>query len=288
MAAPPPTQLGNQNRTEMLPVQTNVNDFLGPNYSYADELPLPGQIGVQEGDSLGSVIDAARGALYYADMIGYGEASNILTRTMDNKPYPLGINYFIKTGSGCSNGADMWYYVNGIPQGTALGKKIQEALKGMGLPQLRGLAPGIAEDAQAALDPTPILNSLFGSGYAQCKEVMLPVGDARGRIKSADGVEWVQQAYPGDLQTMQVDGATVFAQKRWIFDKWLNKEEFDAAKKLYCPDGTAIASHQGNKCEKPLLKKGVKEGWEDKAAKSSVAVVGLLFALVALRYRFRG
>lgn len=286
MTTPPPTKLGNQTRTEMLPVSDKMSDFLGPDYSFADELPLPGQIGVKSGDSLGSVVDAAKGAMYYADMIGYGEPSNFMTRSMATPPSPLGINYFLRTGSKCSNGADMWYYVNGIPEGTALGSKIQKALKGMGLPQLRGLAPGVAEDAKAALDPTPILNALFGSGYAQCKEVLMPVGDFKGRIRSDDGKQWIQALYPGDLRTMRIGKESRTGQKRWIFSKWLTQEQYAAAPKTHCPDGTLITAHRENKCEKPLLGSKTIEGWQDMAMENSVAVVGVLLALVALRYRF--
>lgn len=309
MAAPPPTQLGNQTRTQMLPETESSSDFLGPDYSYADELPLPGQIGVRSGDSLASVIDATKGALYYADMMGYGEASNFMTRSMGTKPFPLGVNYFLRTGGQCSNGADMWYYVNGIPEGTALGSRLQKAMKSMGLPQLRGLAPGIAEDAKAALDPTPLLNAVFGSGYAQCKQVTLPVGDFNGKIESQDGVAWIRPLFPGDLQNINVDGKTRPAQRRWVFDKWLTQEEFSKATKSHCPDGSLIVDHQENKCEKPLKITApatasaqtaggttarpslfgsgrIREGWEDYGSDSSVAVVAVLLALVSIGYRY--
>jgi hypothetical protein len=287
MATPPPTQLGNQTRTEMLPVSDKMSDFLGPNYSYADELPLPSQIGVRQGSSFGSVVDAAKGAMYYADMIGYGQPSNFMTRSMRQKPFPLGINYYLRTGSKCSNGADMWYYVNGIPAGTALGERIQRALRSMGLPQLRGLAPGIAEDAKAALDPTPILNALFGSGYAKCKEVLLPVGDFNGKTRSEDGKQWIQELYPGDFQRMTVDGQTRVGQKRWIFDSWMTQEQFQSAPKTHCPDGTLITAHQDNNCARPLRPAGsIREGWKNPGPETSVAVLGVLFALAAIAYRF--
>lgn len=35
-------------------------------------------------------------------------------------------------------------------------------LASAGLPQLRGLAPGILEDVKGALDPTPIMSAAFG------------------------------------------------------------------------------------------------------------------------------
>ena len=144
--------LGAEKRTSILPTASPSSDFLGPSYDYADELPMPNEIGVRAGNNLNDVMDAVKGVAYYADMIGYGEASNFLTRSMGSKPFPMGVNYFVKTGSKCSNGADMWVYVNGVPKGDALGQRAQTAMKNLGLPALRGLAPGILEDAQAALN----------------------------------------------------------------------------------------------------------------------------------------
>jgi hypothetical protein len=129
--------------------------FFGPDYDFADSLPTPNQVGVHRGDSLDSVIDATKGAAYYVDMIGFGQPSNAFTQSMGNKPKPLGINYFIRTGIRCSNGADMWHYVEGIPTGKAFGGRIKQALQGPGHPGLRGLAPGIMEDAEDVLTQGP-------------------------------------------------------------------------------------------------------------------------------------
>ena len=82
--------LGDEKRTSILPVASPSVDFLGPNYDYADELPMPNAVGVRAGGNLSDVTDAVKGVAYYADMIGYGEASNFLTRSMNNKPFPMG------------------------------------------------------------------------------------------------------------------------------------------------------------------------------------------------------
>lgn len=164
--------------------------FFGSPYNHAENLPTPGEVGVHVGDSMEDVIYGVKGVGYYTDVIGFGESSNSLTSNMDLKP--LGVNYFIKTGMKCSNGADMWNYMKGIPDGNALGKKVANAMKGMGLPALKGLAPGMIEDAESALNPMPLMNSLFGSGYPKCEYVTLEVGDARGRIKDTDGTPWIE------------------------------------------------------------------------------------------------
>lgn len=289
MAAPPadPLKMGSESRSSILPT-LNAADVLGPDYSYADELPLPGQVGVRKGDDLNSVTDSIRGVAYYADMIGYGEASNFLTQGMGNGPKPLGINYFVRTGSQCSNGADMWAYVNGIPEGTALGTKVRDAMKSIGMPQLRGLAPGILEDAQAALNPMPVVNAVFGSGYAKCKSATMPVGDSRGKIKSDDGKEWVRALYPGDIKY----SGSMPSQTRWIFDRWITQEEYKRENdaRTLCPDGTTIANHTGGDCSKPLIRA---EGFVNHSftpqtpANVSVTTAFVVAALAGLYLRFR-
>ena len=169
-------QQGSEKRTSILPsmVPSGIG-FFGSPYKPADAMMTPPQIGVNVGDSMTDVINAVKGVGFYADQIGFGAPSTGLTQGMPLQP--LGVNYYIKTGMKCSNGADMWQYMNGIPQGNALGDKIQTVMAEMGLPPLKGLAPGMIEDAEHALNPFPLMNSLFGSGYPQCKQVTLPVGD---------------------------------------------------------------------------------------------------------------
>jgi hypothetical protein len=288
MATPPanPKKMGNETRSSILPVFPNTGDFMGPVYSYADEMPLPNEVGVRQGDDLSSVTDSIRGVAYYADMIGYGEASNFLTQGMGNKPKPLGINYFVRTGSSCSNGADMWVYVNGIPAGTALGTRVREAMAKLGMPALKGLAPGILEDAQAALDPTPVVNAIFGSGYAQCKSVTMPVGDYNGKIVSGDGQPWIKSLYPGDIRY----SGSMPSQTRWIFDKWLTQEEYERQynARVLCADGTQIVNHAGGDCAQPLLKmEGFKGSKTINEGNVSVTSVFVIAALAFLYLRFR-
>jgi hypothetical protein len=220
-----------------LPTKLDTSYF-GPNYDFAANLPMPDQVGVRKGDSISSVIDAAKGAGYYMDMIGFGAPSNDFTKGMSNPPRPMGINYFIRTGAQCSNGADMWYYIEGVPNGTALGETIKTAIERAGLPPLRGLAPGMLEDAKAGLDPKPVVSAVLGSGYAQCRKVTLPVGDTFGRTRNQKtGEPWIV----GNIQ--MINGAP--HQTRWIQDVdpegnpiYLFVDEFDKAPKTQCPDGS--------------------------------------------------
>lgn len=285
--APDPKKLGNETRSSILPTSFG-DEFLGPSYDFADELKIPSDVGVKKGNSLGSVVDAARGVAYYADMIGYGNPSSSFTRGMKTPPTPMGINYFVRTPTKCSNGADMWIYVNGIPKGDAFGKKIQKALQGMGVASLQGLAPGMIEDVKAGLDPRGVANAVFGSGYAECKKVELPVGDVAGKMKSSDGVEWIRPAYAGDIKKGP-NGRPV--QSRFVFSKWLTQEEFTKQYNLrtFCPDGSSIVNHEGKDCNKPLLKP---EGFMGKVAAADGVEVALpaallvsLAAFLYLRYR---
>lgn len=274
-----PQKLGSEKRTSILPVLPPSSDFLGPDYSYADEMPLPDEVGVRRGDGLDDVMSAVKGIAFYGDQIGYGQASNFLSRGAAKQPFPMGVNFYARTSTKCSNGADMWQYVNGIPTGTALGTRVKQAMERLGMPALRGLAPGIIEDAKDGLDPSPILNAVFGSGYAKCKQVTMPVGDYNGRIVSQDGKEWIRPLYPGDIK--YIDGKP--NQTRWIFDRWVTLEEWQPEydKRTLCPDSTRVANHAEQNCDKPLL---APEGWKDyKKSHSSEALmpVALVLALAA-------
>lgn len=280
-----PKKLGNNTGASILPVTPPLQDFIGPDYSYADEMPLPNEVGVRKGDSLSSVTDSVKGVAFYSDMIGFGQPSNPLTRSMGIKPFPMGVNYFMRTPTKCSTGADMWVYMNGVPKGDALGKRVTQAMNNLGMPSLKGLAPGMLEDAKAGLDPMPVLNSLFGTGYAKCKQVTLPVGDVFGRLRSQDGKEWVRPLYPGDIKRQF--GTSV--QTRWVFDRWLTQgewqKEYDVRE--FCPDGSRIANHTDNDCSKPSIRA---EGFSDYKDETNttlltVAILLGLVAVLAVRYK---
>lgn len=205
--------MGNDGRGNVLPVkEASGPGFLGPQYNPADEMLPPASIGVRRGGDLGDVLGAVKGVIYYGDMMGFGEASSGFTRGMPGLK-PLGVNYFVNSGLTCSNGATMWEYVQTIPTGSALGQKIKQAMRGVGLPQLRGMAPGILEDAQSALDPFPVINAVVGSGYPQCRLVKKKVGDYDGKVYNVDGVLLV------DPVGLIGSGDGPYYQERWIQDR---------------------------------------------------------------------
>ena len=206
-------KMGNDTRPSVLPTNpASGPGFLGPNYSPADEMLPPASIGVRRGDSLGDVIGAVKGVIYYGDMMAFGGPSSGFTQGMPGLR-PLGVNYFINSGLTCSNGATMWEYVQTIPTGSALGANVQKAIRGVGLPELRGMAPGILEDAESALNPAPVINAMVGSGYPQCRLMKMPVGDSKGDIQNVDGHLLV------DPSGLLIGSDGKYYQEHWIQDR---------------------------------------------------------------------
>ena len=270
MSIPNGVPMGTEKRKQILPaIAPQGVGFLGPAYDPVDELLLPHQIGVREEGSMGATVDAVKAAAYYADMIGFGAASNPLTKSMDIKPTPLGVNYFAKTGMVCDNGAEMYRYVQGIPTGNAIGKRAREAMEGAGFPALRGFAPGILEDVQEAVNPTPILGALFGSGYPKCKEVEMEVGSAAGSLENAEGVPLIDEPATAYMKNGR------WYQKRWVLDTNVSKKEWECAKKLFTTENGIT-----RELEVPIEPCSTTEGFAQQRPQpltaAAVAVLGLL------------
>jgi hypothetical protein len=233
MASVPPQ--GSEQRTSILPKMVPSGlGFFGSPYNPADAMKTPSEIGVRVGDSMSDVVSGIKGVGYYIDQIGFGAPSTGLTNGMDLKP--LGVNYFANTGTTCSNGATMWSYIQGIPEGNAFGDRVKNAMADMGMPPLRGLAPGMIEDAESGLNPIPLMKTLLGSGYPKCKQVTLQVGDLEGRIMDpSSGEAWI-----ADPETAERHGDGLYYQTRWVSDTDLSRDEWVEEKKTYNEDGTPI------------------------------------------------
>ncbi len=269
---------GTETRKQLLPTMTPEDTgYILPDYDFAANLPMPDTVGVRRGDNLSDVLSAAKGVLYYTDTIGFGGPSSSLTQGMPFRK--LGINFFTKTGMTCSNGADMWTYFEGIPKGDALGETLQVAMNNMGYPQLQGLAPGIIEDAKAALNPRPIVQAAFGNPYPVCELVKRQVGDDQGRLVQPDirdnktGKVIVGERWISDKDVIYENGVPM--QQRWVqkVDKkgnpiFISKEEYDAAPKTHNPDGT--------------LKKVA--GFEDAGKTGLIVAIVLLCGAFAFKY----
>jgi hypothetical protein len=229
---------GTEERTQILPsVQPEDTGYVQPRYDIAGNIPSHFDIGAGGyGGNIGDLIGGMRGVAYYPDVIGAGQSTNFITRGLPFQP--LGIRYFHKTGLVCDNGSDMWAYFDGVPKGNSLGKTITSKLAGLGLPSLRGLAPGILEDAQAALNPMPMAQAIMGGAYPKCVQTTLPVGDTQGKTRDDfNGDEWIQ----GDIQ---YTGGQPH-QSKWVQAKdkkgnpiYLSKAEWDKTPKIFNRNGT--------------------------------------------------
>jgi hypothetical protein len=203
----------------------------GPQYSYADELKTPREIGVNRDGSPEAIGRAMAGVNFFVDAIGFGHSTG-LARNRGMQQSPLGLRYFIATGATCSNGASMYEYVNTIPSGLP-GRVSNEVQQTLGVP-LQGMAPGIIEDATRALNPEPLFRAVTGSGYPACKKVTLPVGDAEGRVASrVDGTQWINESVE------MRDGRP--HQTRWVYDRDLSAEEYNATPKTEAPPTEGFA-----------------------------------------------
>ena len=205
----------------------DTKDLLGPTYDYSAEINTPGDVGVHFGDgSIDGIMGGVTGVNYYSDIIGYGETEG-LAQGAGLRLTPMGLRFFIKSGATCSNGQDMYEYVDTLPHGIPgrLGNEIESTL---GV-HLRGLAPGIFEDAGKALNPAPMFNSMMNSGYARCRKVTLPVGDAEGNIRSKiTGEFWIDPST--ERIVSGADGKP--AASHWIFDSWVSADQYAADQKV--------------------------------------------------------
>jgi hypothetical protein len=238
--------------------QQSLDDygFFGPSYSFADNIPLPGELGVRQEPSVGAIIDSVAGINHYVDRIAFGG------RTFFDKvdQQPMGIRFFLDTGMRCSNGASMSEYFDGVTKGDLLGSRVAEGLASAGLPGLKGLAPGMLENARDALDPRPIFAAVTATGYPVCQQVTCPVGDTNGNT-----------ANPTDPANPYILGAVEFVdglpyQRRWVqaYDATnspinITKDDFAATPKCYNADGTYM-SPVGTSCGltevQPLMETG--------------------------------
>jgi hypothetical protein len=236
----------------------------GPDYSFSDNILRPADVGVRDGSSMRDVTDAVNAAGYYIDMIGFGEPT--MSRGLPVKA--LGVNFWMKTGYKCSNGADMYQYVEGIPKSRGL----------------KGLGPGIAMDASDALNPVPVMEAIFGSGFPECRLEEKEVGDQDGNIQNPE----TKKYYVDNPESVERRGNKSY-QKRWVFNRGLNQDQWEKAHmekvrdlqgspvkdsfgkeifvKTFCPDGFPRKNHRRNDCNDQLISTRM-EGFENSEQKT--------------------
>lgn len=222
---------------------TNTVDLSGlggsaPIYRYADEIPAPSELGIRRDGSVGGIMRAVGGINYYVDKIGFGHSTGF-AKQMGMSQSPMGLRYFLKTGIKCSNGEDMYEYVNNVPTDfskpcepgdtacsavrATIGTRVPSAVQAaVGVP-FQGLAPGIMGDAVGALNPLPIMGAVAGKGvFPKCKKVELPVGSTDNRIRSGTTNEvWIP-----DNDVRYIGGVPHLS--RWVYDRDLTQDQYNA------------------------------------------------------------
>jgi hypothetical protein len=263
-------------------VPTKAPSIFGPDYSFSDAIPLPEDVGVYDGDSVQSVMDAGKAAAFYADTIGFGQSSNKWSAGFPELK-PIGVNTFVQSGQLCSNGAKMWQYIQGIPTGDGLGKTTQDRLASSGLPKVRGLAGGILEDLGTALNPGPVLSAVYGTGNASCVYTVNQVGDQEGNVKNLDTDNWYVEN-PEDVTC--TGGGTVDQssgkcasgkpmQGRWVHSANLTLDQFNSTVKTICQNGYPKVNHRDGDCLKELQSKVI-SGFSDMGVKGDSREIRLL------------
>ncbi|NBO09329.1 MAG: hypothetical protein EBV30_08295 [Actinobacteria bacterium] len=227
-------------------------------------------------------MDAGKAAAFYADTIGFGQSSNKWSAGFPQLK-PLGVNTFVQSGQLCSNGAKMWQYIQGIPTGDGLGQTTQDRLAASGLPKIRGLAGGILEDLQTALNPGPVLSAVYGTGNASCIYTVNQVGDQDGNVKNPDTDNWYVEN-PEDVTC--TGGGTVDQssgkcasgkpmQGRWVHSANLTLDQFNSTVKTMCQNGYPKANHRDGDCLKELQSKVI-SGFSDMGVKGDSREIRLL------------
>jgi hypothetical protein len=270
---------GTEKREQVLPnIPLDDTGFILPEYDFAGNIIPPDMVGVKNGGSLRDVINAAKGVAYYSDVIGFGEGHGMTS----GMPFlKLGINFFMRSGLSCSNGADMYTYFQGIPKGDALGKALQNTMYRMGLPALRGIAPGIIEDTKSAMDIRPVLQSAFGNVYPVCDQKLLPVGDDWGRTEDPQtGDVWVRTKIDA-----WVNGRPF--QKRWVQRTKRNGDPVYVSRTTWeNTPKTQNADGSNKQIVQPMQMQ--KEGFRSESGKLALVVaIVLLCGAIAITYRHK-
>jgi hypothetical protein len=228
--------------------------FFEPDYNLYKLIPKPNEVGLKRGGKMDYVMEAGEIAAYYGDLLTFGASSSQFTknyrpdgkfvREFGIKPIQsFGVNYFIPAGIKCHNGAQMYHYVETIPRGDAAGKNLQRAFASVGLPPLRGLAPGAVEDMKEIGDIRAITHTALGSVYPVCEKKRLYVGTADGKIRNPQGKLVITEPNKAE----RINGYTY--QTNWVQAKdangnpvTLSKEEFDKIPKSLKYNGESVES----------------------------------------------
>jgi hypothetical protein len=143
------------------PLWSDVNpnkaaSFMGPDYSYSDNIPGPASLGVSGNGTFSQVYTNLNAVTTYVKGLITGDP-------------PLGNQYFLNTGGVCTapDGSTQprWNYINNIPGGGSPPAGIKDLAFLSN--DMRGLVPGIVQDVEG-LNPYYLFSALSSDGNPSC------------------------------------------------------------------------------------------------------------------------
>jgi hypothetical protein len=131
-----------------------VSDVIGPDYSYADNVPGPSSLGIGSDGSFSQLGRNASGIAEYVKILIEGDP-------------PLGNQFFVNTGGSCvaKDGSTQprLNYINNMSSGEAA---LPASMKELGA-DFNGLIPGVVDDIEG-LNPIHLFTSLMSDATPQC------------------------------------------------------------------------------------------------------------------------
>lgn len=137
-------------------LENESTNLMGPSYSYSDNIPGPGSLGVGSNGTFGQI------------STNLGAVETYVKGMITGDP-PLGNRFFINTGGTCTaiDGSlqSRYNFVNNIPGGGTPPAGLQDL--SFLSNDLRGLIPGIMEDIEG-LDPYYLFTAMTADGSPPC------------------------------------------------------------------------------------------------------------------------
>lgn len=131
-----------------------TSDIIGPDYSYADNVPGPSSLGIGSDGTMSQLGRNASGIAEYVKILIEGDP-------------PLGNQFFVNTGGSCvakdGSTQSRLNYINNMSSGEAA---LPASMKELGA-DFNGLIPGVVDDIEG-LNPIHLFTSLMSDATPQC------------------------------------------------------------------------------------------------------------------------
>ena len=201
------------------------NDYLGPNYNYAQEIKGPHEIGMSSGGNFGALVNDVAGLIEYVEVLVSGSS-----KAQRNPGHgPLGNKYFLKTIAQCKDIdtqklVPRSIYINNVPTGNI---PFISGLSGVDFSEFRGLIPGVITNIEV-LNPITIGEALLSGPNPDCANITLPTKLQQG---TGDGLQDVAGEDSGYITLTDM----------------YNMDPCDVGEK-YCKPDWGYQSGTGNQC----------------------------------------